>query len=172
MKRKIITALTILILFILQSSVFSRLDFGGIVPNLMIILTASYGFMRGEKSGIVIGFFCGLLTDIFFGDLLGAYALIYMYVGYFNGKFSYIFFPEDINLPITLIAVSDIFYGLICYVFLFMMRGRFNFPYYFLHIIIPEMIYTIVVTIVFYPIILKVNKILDHDERRSAKKFA
>ena len=95
-----------------------------------------------------------------------------MYVGYFNGKFSYIFFPEDIKLPITLIAVSDIFYGLICYVFLFMMRGRFNFPYYFLHIIIPEMIYTIVVTIVFYPIILKVNKILDHDERRSAKKFA
>ena len=172
MKRKLITAVTILIFFILQSSVFSRLSFGGIIPNLMIILTASYGFMRGEKSGLIIGFFCGLLTDIFFGDLIGAYALIYMYIGYFNGKFSYIFFPEDIKLPISLIAISDILYGITCYVFMFMLRGRFDFPYYFMHIIIPETIYTIVVTIIFYPIILKINKMLDNDERGSAKKFA
>ncbi len=172
MKRKIVTVITILIFFILQSSVFSHLSFGGIVPNLMVILTASYGFMRGEKSGLIIGFFCGLLTDIFFGDLIGIYSLIYMYIGYFNGKFSYIFYPEDIKLPITLIAVSDIAYGAVCYLLLFMMRGRFNFPYYFIHIIIPESVYTTVATLLFYPMILWINNRINNDEQGSAKKFA
>ena len=172
MKRKIVTPVTILVFFILQSSVFSHFGFGGIVPNLMIILTASYGFMRGEKSGMIIGFFCGLLTDIFFGDIIGIYSLIYMYIGYLNGKFSYIFYPDDIKLPLTLVAVSDTVYGFMCYLLMFMLRGRFDLPYYFMHVIIPEAVYTTVVTLLFYPIILRINSLLDHDERGSAKKFA
>ncbi|MDE6925090.1 MAG: rod shape-determining protein MreD, partial [Acetatifactor sp.] len=66
MLRKVIVTLFILACFILQCSVFSGLAFAGIIPNLMIILTSSFGFMRGEKEGLIIGFFCGLLSDIFF----------------------------------------------------------------------------------------------------------
>ena len=65
MKRFIITAALILICFLLQCTVFHALAFGQIVPNLLIVLTASFGFMRGEKTGLLIGFFCGLLVDIF-----------------------------------------------------------------------------------------------------------
>ena len=87
--------------------VFQGLDFGGIVPNLMIVLTASFGFMRGEKTGLLIGFFCGLLVDIFFASVIGFYALLYMYIGYMNGKFAQIFYPQDIKLPVALILCSD-----------------------------------------------------------------
>ena len=57
MKRGIITAILIFICFLLQCTVFRSLAFGGIVPNLLIVLTASFGFMRGEKTGLIIGFF-------------------------------------------------------------------------------------------------------------------
>ena len=171
MLRKFTVALLILICYILQSSVFSGLTFAGIIPNLMIILTSSFGFMRGEKEGLVIGFFCGLLTDIFFGSFLGFYALVLMYIGYLNGKFSRIFYPEDIKLPIALIVTSDLSYGIICYILTFMLRGRFDFAYYFLHIILPEALYTIVVTLFFYPVILKVNEKLEGYERKRAQKF-
>ena len=70
MLRKLIVALFIIICFVLQCSVFDSLAFAGIIPNLMIILTSSFGFMRGEKEGLVIGFFSGLLNDIFFGSFL------------------------------------------------------------------------------------------------------
>ncbi|MDE7277752.1 MAG: rod shape-determining protein MreD, partial [Lachnospiraceae bacterium] len=103
MKRVIVTAFFIFICFLMQCTVFRALAFGGIVPNLLIVLTASFGFMRGEKNGLLIGFFSGLLVDIFFGSVIGFYALVYMYIGYANGKFSIIFYPEDIKLPITLI---------------------------------------------------------------------
>lgn len=171
MKRFIITALLIFVCFIMQCTVFHVLAFGGIVPNLLIVLTASFGFMRGEKTGLLIGFFCGLLVDIFFGNSIGFYSLLYMYIGYMNGKFSAIFYPEDIKLPIVLILTSDCFYGLMCYVILFLLRSRFEFSYYFMHIILPEIVYTIVITIFLYPLILWINTGLERSELRSGKKF-
>lgn len=171
MKRKLITAILILVCFILQCTVFRSLAFGGIVPNLLIILTSAFGFMRGEKEGCVIGFFCGLLQDIFFGDVLGFYALILLYIGYINGKFSRIFYPEDIKLPLGLIIVSDLTYGLTCYILMFLLRGRFAFAYYFVHVILPEAVYTIVVTLLLYPVILFLNHKLEVKEKRSAQKF-
>ena len=171
MKRFIVTAFFIFICFLLQCTVFRALAFGGIVPNLLIVLTASFGFMRGEKNGLLIGFFGGLLVDIFFGSVIGFYALIYMYIGYANGKFSAIFYPEDIKLPITLILCSDFFYGLTCYVILFLLRAKFDFSYYLVHIILPEMVYTVVVTLFLYPVILRVNHSLEQQEKRGEKKF-
>jgi len=171
MLRKVVVTLLVIVCFILQCSVFDSLAFAGIIPNLMIILTASFGFMRGEKEGLIIGFFCGLLSDVFFGFFLGFYALILMYIGYLNGKFSRSFYPEDIKLPIALIIISDLSYGILCYVLLFMLRGRFQFGYYFSHIILPEALYTIVVTVFLYPLILKINEKLEAREKRSAQKF-
>ena len=169
--RKFVVAIFIFACFILQSGVFAGLAFAGIIPNLMIILTSSFGFMRGEKEGLIIGFFCGLLSDIFFGEFLGFYALVLMYIGYLNGKFSRIFYPEDIKLPIALIIVSDLSYGVLCYILLFLLRGRLNFPYYFTRVILPEALYTIVITMFLYPLILKVNEKLEAKEKRSAQKF-
>ena len=52
--RKVIVTLFVVLCFILQCSVFNSLALGGIIPNLMIILTSSFGFMRGEKEGLLI----------------------------------------------------------------------------------------------------------------------
>lgn len=171
MIRKIIVTIFILGCFILQCSVFRDLALAGIIPNLMIILTSAFGFMRGEKEGLLIGFFCGLLNDVFFGDILGLYALILMYIGYLNGKFSRIFYPQDIKLPIALITISDLSYGILCYIMLFLLRGRLDFMYYFTKIILPETLYTIIVTLFLYPLVLKVNERLEAREKRSAQKF-
>lgn len=171
MLRKVIVALFVIICFVLQCSVFGWLAFAGITPNLMIVLTSAFGFMRGEKEGLIIGFICGLLCDVFFGSFLGFYALVLMYIGYLNGKFSKIFYPEDIKLPIALIVTSDLSYGVLCYCLMFLLRGKFQFIYYFTHVILPEAIYTIVVTIFLYPIILFVNEKLETRERRRAQKF-
>lgn len=161
----IISALFIIISFLLQSSVFPHLSFGGIIPNLMIIITASYGFMRGKKEGLLVGFFSGLLIDVFFGDILGYYAFIYMYIGYLNGIFRRLFYPEDIKLPLALIIGSDLLYNLICYILSFLLKGRFRIGYYFLHICIPEIVYTVVITCVLYPILLFIEKRLERKEK-------
>lgn len=171
MKRKIITICIIIACFLLECTVFPSLSFASITPNLLVVVTASFGFMRGKKEGMAVGFICGLLFDIMFSDLIGFYTLIYTVVGYANGFFRKIFYPDDIKLPLILIAASDFLYGNIVCLFMFIMRSRFNYFYYLKRIIIPELIYTILVTLILYSIILHINKKLEAEEQRSASKF-
>ncbi len=174
MRKRLLSVLFYFIMFfcfILQCTLFKRLSFGGISPNLLLITTTSLGFMRGEKQGLLAGFVSGLFVDIFFGDVIGLYAMLYMYIGYLNGKFSRIFYPEDIKLPLALITLSDLSYGMVCYIVLFLLRSRLNFPYLFFHIILPETVYTIVMSIILYPILLTIYKRLNIDEDRSETDF-
>ena len=127
--------------------------------------------MGGRKSGLLTGFFSGLLLDIFFGEAIGFYALMYMYIGYINGSFRRIFFPEDIKLPLCLIAVSDLAYNILCYSLLFLLRSRFRIGYYMIHIILPEMVYTVAVSLVMYPLVLKLDQKLAEREKKNEKKF-
>ena len=107
MKRKIITFIFIVAAFLLQSTVFSRLAFADVRPNIMIVVTASFGFMRGEKGGMAVGFASGLLIDLFWGGMLGFYTLIYTVIGYLNGTFHRMFFDDDIKFPLIIIGISD-----------------------------------------------------------------
>ena len=115
MKRKVITFFIILISFLLQSTLFVKLKFGAVSPNLMLVVTSSFGFMRGRKSGIAVGAISGLLVDIFWGQLLGFHTLLYTVIGYLNGSFERLFYDEDIKLPIVLISASEFLYGICIY---------------------------------------------------------
>lgn len=158
MKRKITMAILILVSIILQSTVCQMISIASIKPNLLIILTVSFGLMRGKKEGMMTGFFCGLLTDLFFESVIGFNALIYLWVGYFSGYFYRIFYDDDIKTPLFLISISDLAYGIIQYGFMFLLRGRIHFFYYLGRVIIPEVIYTLLLTIIFYRMLYAINK--------------
>lgn len=171
MKRNIAAAFVILIGYVLQTTVFQTLSFGGISPNLLIIITSSYGFMFGRKYGMTVGFVCGLLMDIFYGSVLGFYALIYLYIGAANGVFRRVFYQNDIMLPMALITASDFVYSIVCYFLLFLLRGRFQIGFYMKNIILPEIVYTLFVTVLLYPCILFLNKVLENTEKRGDRKI-
>ncbi len=169
MRRNIILFFVILVSFVLQTTFFQVLSFGGISPNLLIIVTASYGFMFDKKYGMVVGFICGFLMDIFYGGVLGFYALVYLYIGAANGAFHQMFYQDDIKLPIALITASDFVYSFVCYVLLFLLRGRFDIGYYFRSTIVPEIVYTVFVTVFLYPCILMLNRSVGDVERGDPK---
>ena len=63
MKKAIFASITIFCCFLLQTTLFAMFGIGGMRPNLLIIATASLGFLCGKKTGIYTGFFSGLLID-------------------------------------------------------------------------------------------------------------
>lgn len=171
MRKFLVTFLMIIACFLLQTTVFRYFDFAGIVPNCLIIITSSTGMMRGEKHGLTAGFICGLFVDIFFGNFIGFYALLYMYAGFFGGLFHKVFFPENFLLPLGIIVSTDFVYGFLVYVLMFLLRARFNLFHYLVHEIMPEVVYTALVAVFLYPVILKINTKVDDIIQRSAKKF-
>ncbi len=173
MKRKLTACIIIIVCFLMETTVFRYLSIASVTPNLLVVVTSSFGFMCGKKEGMFVGFLSGLITDIFFGigNMIGFYALIYTLIGYGNGLFKRLYYDEDIKLPLFLIAGSEFLYGIIIYVVMFLMRNRFDFPFYLKNVILPELMYTLLITIFLYQIILHINRKLEEDEKRSAGKF-
>lgn len=173
LRRVLIATGIILLSFLLQTTIFKSkiLTFGLVSPNLLLMITFIFGFMRGRKTGLLTGFFCGILIDVLYSDVIGVNAIIFMFVGYINGWFNKIFYDEDIALPLGLLVGSEFLYNTIFYFFRFFLRGEFNYFYYVFHVIIPETIYTILVTIFVYRLILSMNRKLERYERRRTGKF-
>ena len=168
MLRKIITLLIIYFSFILQCSVFNHVSLGGIVPNILLIVTATFGFMRGQNTGMGVGFIAGLLVDVFFGAPFGFVTLLYTFIGFINGFFKNIFYPEDIKLPMVLITGSELIFCILFFMMKFLLRGRLNIGYYFIHIMLPEIVYTVVATLPLYGMIIWINEHLETYERKNS----
>ena len=161
MKKIIISIITVFIVFLFQTNLFHHLAFNGIVPDLLLIVVCCYGYMRGETSGIISGFFCGLMLDVLYSNNLGFHSIVYLYLGFFNGLLNQLYIEEDIKVPISCVCVSDLISCLMTYCLKFLLNGNFNFQFYFLHIILPEVIYTTALTVAIYPLLKLIeNKLI------------
>lgn len=159
----------VIVCFVLQSTLLTRLTLGGVQANLMIIETAAFAFCLGDVGGLFVGFFSGLLCDIFFGPLIGFYALIYAFIGFLAGKFKRLLYAEDLAFPLALVGGCDLMYSFLSFVFLFMMRNRMILPDFFLQCMLPELIYTLVLSIPCYPAITKLYGLVTKPRRKHRK---
>ena len=166
MKRGIVTAVLVFICFILQTSVFELIKLAGIAPNILLIFISSIAVMRGQKPGMIVGFFSGLLMDIFYGSTIGGFAFLYMMFGFVDGFFHRIYYSDD-NI-LVLIGVNDLVYGVIMYILCGLLHNHLRIVYYLKNIILPEIVYTVAVGLVFYQILLRINDWLEKNEKRGA----
>lgn len=161
----------IILCFVVQTTLLQTFSIASVSPNLPVILTVSFALMRGKREGMFTGAFFGILMDIFYGPVLGFHTLLLTYAGYFNGYCYRIFYDDDIKMPVLLIGVSDFVYALIVYAFQFLLRGRISLLFYIRRIIIPEVIYTVLITLIVYRILLALNHKLEKAEQRSVGSF-
>ena len=153
MKRFFIDLALILIFFVLQTTVFPMLKISSIIPNIPIILVSCSGFMQGDREGMFVGFACGLLLDVCSFDIFGFYTILFMLIGYLNGLLHNFFYLKDLKIPAIMIISSDLVCCFATYFFLFLLRSRFDFGFYFLNIILPEVVYTVLVAVIIYPLL-------------------
>ena len=164
MKRLIVSILEILICFLIQSAMFHYIALANVMPNLLLILVVATAHMKGRMQGMLMGLFSGLIVDLMYGSyIIGLYALMYLVIGYLIGYTYRFYSKDDFTLPIILIAVSDLFYGFFYYVFEFLLRGRLDFLFYFRRLILPEMIYTVAVSVFLYKLLHMINKRLERN---------
>ena len=81
----------------------------------------------------------------------------YMYAGYISGYAFRSFYDDDLKVPLFLVAGTDLLYNLSVYGLQFLLRGRLGFLTYIYRIIIPEIVYTVFLTIIVYRIFYWIN---------------
>ena len=140
--------------FILQVTVFSKVNIFGSNINIIIGLIICLSLILGSKSGAYTGLFIGLLEDLMFSNIIGIRALSYFLIGHIVGdkKFR---FKSDKNTGIILTFVFTIinfaFVSLLTYIFkldLVLIKN-----YLFVPLIIEALLNTIIYLI--YNIIIK-----------------
>ncbi len=165
-KQFLLNVVLIVLAFTIQNCVFPLLPFLAATPNLLLILTFSFGFIHGRGAGMLYGVLSGLLLDLFYSGPFGFYTLIYIYIGYFNGIFTRYYYEDYITLPLILSVFNELAYSMYVYVFRFLIRGRLDLPYYFRHIMLPEIIFTVVTTLLIYRLFLSASRRLEDMGKR------
>lgn len=167
MRRALLNLALILAAFTIQNCVFPLIPVLVSTPNLLLILTFSFGFMDGRRMGMLYGVLAGLMLDLFYSGPFGFYTLFYVYVGYINGICTKYFYEDYVTVPLILSVANELAYNLYVYVFRFLIRGRLDFLYYFRELMVPETIFTVVTTLFVYRLLLLINrKLKDYESGR------
>ncbi|MCR4629778.1 MAG: rod shape-determining protein MreD [Bacillota bacterium] len=167
--RKIIINIVLLILaFTAQVCLFPQISILASWPNLLLIIVSICAFIEGRRMGIIYGLVAGLVMDLFYSGAFGFYTLFFVNMGFLNGCFTRYYYEDYITLPLTLAILNDLAYNLYIYIFRFLVQGKLNFGYYFVKIILPEVIFTTVTTLVIYRLLLFINHMLtEWDEKQT-----
>lgn len=168
MRRVAANIALLIVIFALQSCVFPFIPFLSVSPNLVLILTFAYGFIYGPRAGMCYGFMAGLLLDLFHSGAFGFFSLLFMWIGYMNGCLSRYYYENYITLPLFLCTVNEFVYNLYIYLLRFFIRGKMHFLFYFRTIILPEIIISLLFTLLIYRFFLWYNRKLETMDRRHA----
>ena len=113
-------------LFVLQFSFLPLISIYGIVPDLLLLATVSFAFLRGSAWGRLIGFSLGLMEDLSVGSFFGLHAFTLTLIGLFFGRFSDRVFKEQFFLPITASVAATFAKYLISALIVYLLGYHFN----------------------------------------------
>lgn len=142
-----------ILIYFLQVGIFSNLPIIGVVPNLFIILILYIGLFANSINAICFGIIIGLFLDLLYGNTVGISAVMFCVVGYLGAYFDKNFSKEN-KVTILLMAIGATFIYEFGFYSLNGLILGYNFEWLkFLKIIICEIVYNSLITILLYPLI-------------------
>lgn len=164
MKKSIITLILLLIFLIIyfvHVNFFSWFNLAGIKPNLFVLFVLVVGLFSGKSRGIAIGIITGICLDFFLGKSIGITAILLGIIGFLGGYLDQNFSKDSRFTMIIMIAISTILYELVGYIFNYFINSVNINMIVLIKILIVEVLFNCILTIILYPTILKFGYILE-----------
>ena len=145
------------IIYFFQANFFSWFTISSVKPNLFVILVLLVSLFAGAKVGIPFGFFVGIFLDIIIGKTMGASAVMYSLIGLIGGYFDKNFSKDSRITIMLMIMGTTMIYEIGIYIFQ-IAQLSINFELLpFLKKLLIEVMYNIILTIIFYQLIQKLG---------------
>jgi rod shape-determining protein MreD len=108
----------VLVALALQSTILAQVTLLGVIPQVVFVVIICFAYEDGERVGVVIGFFGGLLQDLLLPQsIVGLTALVYTLVAYTVGVVRPLVPGDSIWGPVLAVAaasaVSEVSYALL-----------------------------------------------------------
>ncbi len=158
----IVSFIVFLIIYFLQINFFTWFNIAGIKPNLFVMLVLFLGLYTGERNGLFSGIVYGLFIDITMGRNIGISAIMLGIVGLLGGYFDKNFSKDSRIIIIAMVLGSTLLFELGTY-----MLNAFILNYTievlaFIKIILIEMLFNMLLTIILYPLMQRVGYTLEN----------
>ena len=166
MKKTIINVfliITAIIIYYLQSNFFMWFNIAGIKPNLFVILALFIGLFTNRTMGIAYGVGIGIAIDILIGHVIGIYAVSLGIIGLLAALFDKNFSKDSRITKILMVAGATIIFEIIYYLLNYMILGINVEIINFIFMLLIEVIYNIILTIILYPLIQKFGYYIENE---------
>ena len=163
----IISIFVFLLIYFLQSNLFNWFTIGGVMPNLFVILVLFLGLFAGRRVGISLGIIFGIIIDILGSQKIGISAIMLAIIGFLGGYFDKNFSKESrITIMIMGAGATFIFeigvYLINCVILEIPIE-----MIEFFKIVLVEVLYNTLLTIILYPILQKLGYELEENFKSS-----
>lgn len=150
------------ILYFLQINFFSWFNIAGIKPNLFIVLELFIALFVGRKVAMPYGFIMGLYLDVLTGSQIGISSLMFMLIGFLGEYFDKSFSKESKLTILLMVAGCTFGYEIVVY-FYTIIRNAIPLQLFgFIKILVIEVVFNILLTIILYPLIRKCGDSLEN----------
>lgn len=156
--------LLIILMIVLQATVFRYLAILGVKPDVLLILIISFALLNGINEGIVLSLFGGLLEDILFNNAIGFVAISLLIVAYLSGLLGKNVFKENTFVAFVFVFLGTILYNLIMVFSMLLMKYELN-PSLLFNIIIVQAVYNSIITIFVYRYLVKFNNYINESRK-------
>ncbi len=157
----LISFVIFLIIYFIQTNLFSWFTIAGIKPNLFVVFILCIGLFAGKTIGSILGMIYGLLLDIWIGQKIGISGILLGVVGFAGGYLDKNF-SKDSKLTIILISMGvTTIYEFLQYVIRVIMYNMNLELISFLKVIAIEITYNGIIIIILYPVIQKLGYCLE-----------
>lgn len=151
-------AILMIVLYALQTSLLTFVSVDGFSANLMLLLTLSIAFLRGNKYGAFFGFMAGLLQDATSGSYFGLATFSYMTIGLIFGKFSVNLFRDQALLPVISSIPALVIHFAITIGFLFLLDRQIDLVRFLREDFWPAAIIQIVLAYPVHRLVVELNE--------------
>lgn len=151
----IITILIFLLLYFLQINFFNWFNIGGIKPNLFVILVLFLGLFAGKRVGIPIGILIGIMLDFFTSKKIGISGIMLGAVGAMGGILDKNFSKDSRMTILIMTVVVTLAYEIGMYIINSLIASASFEIIPFIKILLVELIYNVILTIILYPLLQK-----------------
>ncbi len=149
------------IIYFLQTNLFTWFTIGGVMPNLYIILVLFIGLFVGKKAGFVLGIFFGLVIDFLLGKSIGISAFLLAIIGLISEYLEKNFSKDNKLMIMITVAIGTAFFEIGYYIFQIIKWNIIIELLPFIKILLIEIIFNIILTIILYPLIQNIGSKLE-----------
>lgn len=138
------------------------------MPNLFVVLVFYIGLFSGRRMGLTYGIVFGLLLDLLVGQRVGGTSVMLGICGIIGGIFDKKFAKDSRITIIIMVILCTIVFEIGMYILRYALLNSSVEIACFAKILLAEVIFNVIITIIIYPIMQKTGHKVENEYRGNA----